>query len=378
MKSIVFQGATTSDIQFNLEEIITNGFSPTLAIAFGCHTCGLKELPEIFTKKGIKLIGTSTAGEFTGEDLTEEQIVVMLLDIDVSAFTLFDVESDYANSFVSGKRLGQFGKDHFEDPAFILFFSMNLSGESLIAGINDEVSGTASVFGGMSGDGMRMKETFTFGNTHYRNNGVTALVIDNAKVEVKGRALCGWQPIGVEHQITSAKDNVIYSINDRPALEVVKQYFGDFYANTLEDTSAVGMGAAQYPLQLQRGDNNVLRATLVANEDDGSLMMAGPINKGDIFRFSVAPGFEVIDETLKGFSDYHKENSEADALILVSCVARRMSLGPLLDDEVTGIYNFWKKPLAGFFSYGEIGQHGTGTSYFYNETCSLILLKERN
>jgi len=32
-----------------------------------------------------------------------------------------------------------------------------------------------------------------------------------------------------------------------------------------------------------------------------------------------------------------------------------MSLGSMVEEEIKGIQNLWNKPLAGFFSYGEVG-----------------------
>ena len=376
MESRLVKGSSIQEIEANIKSITSNDFSPTLAIVFGSHECKLQDLPKLFTNLGIQLIGASSAGEFTGEEIAEKSIMVMLMDLDPSAFKIFEIESDYARSFVAGKKIGEFAKSHFADPSFILMFSLQMSGESLISGINDEVSGRPSIFGGMAGDDLRMKETYTFSHNRFGSDIISVLVLDNNKVEAKGMALCGWQPIGVEHQITKAKDNIVYSINNQPALEVVKQYFGDYYDNSLEEDTVL-MGAAQYPLQLKRGGSNILRAALTANETDGSLFLAGPVSEGDYFKFSVAPGFEVIDETIKGFADYYEQNSDADAMILFSCKARHMSLGPLVEEEITGIHNIWKKPLIGFFCYGEVGQGTSGTSYFYNETCSLVLLKEK-
>ena len=376
MRSKTFMGHTVQDIETQLQDCISNDFQPTLALTFGSISCDLNGLCQLFDKYDVQLMGASSAGEFCEEDVQTESIVVMVMDMKPEYFKIWQSEIDYATSFIAGKKLAAYGKECFDNPAFIMVFSMTASGENIINGITDEISSYPKVFGGMAGDDMKMVGTYTFTNGNIGNNLITALVIDNDKVEVEGLALCGWQPIGMENTITKAKDNVIYTINNEPALSVVKKYFGEFFANTIEEES-VPMGAAQYPLQLKRGEDVVLRATLFANEEDGSLNMAGPVKEGDSFRFSIAPGFEVIEETVEGFKKYHEERPDADALILFSCKARHMSLGPLVENEIEGIYDIWEKPLAGFFTYGEVGQHGTGSSYYYNETCSLVLIKEK-
>lgn len=48
----------------------------------------------------------------------------------------------------------------------------------------------------------------------------------------------------------------------------------------------------------------------------------------------------------------------------------------MLEDEVEGIYDYWKKLMIGLFIYGEFGDNGKGCCEFYNEICLLVILKE--
>jgi hypothetical protein len=157
---------------------------------------------------------------------------------------------------------------------------------------------------------------------------------------------------------------------------VVQRYLGDTSPPFFEDLPLSFLGAAQYAIQMVRQGNYVSRTALNVNEKEGSIMMAGPVVEGDLFRFSIAPGFEVIDQTIEGFKEYATQFPDADAVLMFSCVARHISLGPLMEDEVEGIYNVWKKPMVGFFTYGEVGQRINGATHYYNETCSIVLLKE--
>lgn len=375
MKSKTIFTKSIQEINIQIKETIKDDFTPTLAIVFASLSCDTNELKEVLNKYQIQFIGATTAGEIGNKAIQSGGISLLLLDLDKSFFKIEQRVADYTNSYEMGKELAISAKASFQNPAFLVLFSLNISGEALIEGMTDESLGLPSIFGGMAGDDLKMQNTYTFSNQKNDNNLVTVLILDNDKIAVEGMALSGWQPIGVENCITKAKDNIIYEINGEPALEVVKKYFGDYYKNSLNGDS-VSLGAAQYPLQINRGDNFVLRAALTANEIDGSLKMAGPVNQGDNFRFSIAPGFEVVEDTIEGFKNYAIKQPEADALIMISCIARHMSLGPLIEEEVEGIYEVWNKPMVGFFSYGEVGQQEQGVSHFYNETCSLVLLKE--
>ena len=120
-----------------------------------------------------------------------------------------------------------------------------------------------------------------------------------------------------------------------------------------------------------------MRSPLVLDEDNGSITLMGGVNQGDKFRFSNSPGFEVIEQTIEEFEQLKDKSPDVDALILYSCKGRHGALGPLLEDEISGLYNYWNKPMIGFLSYGEIGNTPSGICEFHNETCSLVSLREK-
>jgi len=206
------------------------------------------------------------------------------------------------------------------------------------------------------------------------------LVFDHDKIAMQGLAICGWEPIGNVNTITKSSGNIVHTINDEPALDVFLRYFGYFESTNSTSTAVAALDkvSAQYPLQIVRKDGtSVLRSPMMSNEKDKSMVLGGAVTDGDKFRFSIAPGFQVIDQTVEEFGGLKNDFPEADALILFSCKGRQAALGPMIEDEVEGIYNYWLKPMIGFFSYGEIGNVKGGTCDFHNETCSLVLLKEK-
>lgn len=115
----------------------------------------------------------------------------------------------------------------------------------------------------------------------------------------------------------------------------------------------------------------------MADQNERTLILAGGVKEGDQFRFSISPGFEVIDQTLAEFGKFNQKTDQADAMLLISCKGRHAAFGPMLEDEVKGISDFWKAPMIGFMSYGEIGPNENGTCEFHNETCSLVTFKEK-
>ena len=133
-----------------------------------------------------------------------------------------------------------------------------------------------------------------------------------------------------------------------------------------------------YPIQIIRAnDYTILRSLFFVNEAEGTLVLAGGVEEGDKFRFSNPPGFEAIEQTIEEFGTLKRDIPEADAIILFSCKGRHGAFGPMLEEEIEGLYRYWEAPLVGFLSYGEFGNTINGTSEFHNESCSLVLLKEK-
>jgi len=147
--------------------------------------------------------------------------------------------------------------------------------------------------------------------------------------------------------------------------------------NELND-ALVRLGS-YFPILMQREDGDaVVRTSMFANVEERCLKFSGNVPQGSKFRFSLPPDFEVVDQVIAQSDNVRKNQlPQADALVMFSCVARHVSLGPLVSEEIEGLRNVWNAPLIGFFSYGEIGKATNGRHEFHNNTCCLVALKEK-
>ncbi|MCK5101169.1 MAG: FIST C-terminal domain-containing protein, partial [Cyclobacteriaceae bacterium] len=108
------------------------------------------------------------------------------------------------------------------------------------------------------------------------------------------------------------------------------------------------------------------------------IMVPRGIPEGSKFRFTLPPDFDVIDKVIQSARDIKKEGLDsADAEIIFSCIGRLMTLGPLVNEEIKGLTEVWRAPMAGFFSYGEFGSAPGGTPDFIGTSCSWVALKEK-
>jgi hypothetical protein len=372
-----FSAKSTAQLTTQIGKTLLNGYKPTLCILFTPFAGEIGAMQSIFSKHQIDLIGCTSAGEIQDDQVFDNAIVCMLLDIEKTAYTLFAETTGDSSTYKTAFNAGLAAKEAFENPGMLLLSGgIAIDAEQLVYGVKDAMGREIPFYGGLAADAALTK-TISFSNDFNSEEGIVCLIFDTDKVEMKGMATSGWEAIGGNNIITEAKGNVVYSINDEPALDVFLKYFG-FFDNTMHNGAPISSLSAQYPLQLQRNDGaSVLRSPTLADNEDRTLILAGGVKTGENFRFSIAPGFNVVEQTVAEFSNLHKETEAAEAAILFSCKGRHAAFGPIIEDEVSGLYNHWNVPMIGFFTFGEIGNASNGVTEFHNETCSMVVLREK-
>jgi hypothetical protein len=369
-------GENIDEIKSKFAKATADGFTPTLAIVFCSITQNRTELIDFFNEKKVDVLGSTTAGEILDSEVMEKTTVIMLLNINKANYKLFCEASD--ETYKVANDLGLFAKAAFANPSVVVISSgLTIDAEQIIKGFQD-VDKNIPLYGGLAGDDLTMKGSFVFSNQYDSSTGLIGLVLDGDKINVQGLATSGWDNIGIEKTITKSEGNVVYTIDDEPAVDVFVKYFQ--FTESVDNTAEIiAQNFAQYPLQLTKANGNtVLRAPLMVDIESRALIFAGGIPQGSKVKFSVQPGFDLIEKTTERVSTLKPMMPEADALIMFSCKARHMALGPMTGDEADMIRGIWNKPLIGFFTYGEIGTAKDSLCDFHNETCSMVILKEKN
>lgn len=379
MKAKSIKGKSLDKIKSELDNALADGFKPTLAIVFLSIKQDREAICKLLEEHNIQIFGATTAGEFIDGEIGEESVAIMLLDISTEKFKVLSIETGESTTSKISEEIGKKGLEIFENPAFIVSSGgITTDGEMIVKGIEDVVGSDAIIFGGLAGDDFSMSGTFAFTNGKYSINGLVVIVLDADRVNVTGLATSGWQPVGTVRIITKSEGNVVYTIDDQPALDVVIKYMGvNKNIDELKDV-IINVGS-EFPMQLQRENAEpVIRAPLFANKEDRSLVCAGSVPQGSKVRFSLPPDYNVIEKVVEECQGVkEREMPTADAMIMFSCKARHLSLGPMVSDEIDQIKEVWNTPMAGFFSYGEMGKASKGIHEFHNNTCSLVVLSDK-
>lgn len=379
MNAKSIKGKSPKEIQFAIEQIVSEGFKPTLALVFCSVSQDIKAITKLLDKKDIAVFGITTSGEFIDEETEIGSVAMLLLDINKDYFQIFIEEFTDKNCKEVAVSIAQKAKEKFKIPAFLIGVSNpQTDGEEVLRGLEDIIGKDLKAFGGCAGDDYSFTETLVFTNKKISNNGIVCVVINEEKVAIEGVATCGWKAVGTEKTVTKSEGNHVYTIDNVPALDITVKYGG--LENITPDNKDILMEiASSFPLQLQRENGDpVMRPPLVVDWTDHSFYTSGSVPQGSKVRFSLPPDFDVMEKVIKSVQNLKDtEMPEAEAVIVFSCAGRVLSFGPMMTEELEGIKKVWDVPMVGMFSNAELARATGGNLEMHNLTTCCVALKEK-
>lgn len=379
MRAKSIRGKSTTEINEALEQSMTDGFAPTLAIVFLSVSQDRKAISTALHGKGIQIFGVTTNGEFTDEESQKLSTAILLLDMKRAYFSVLYQEyraDDFRDVAFS---LAKETLHTFERPAFLIAGShLSTDAEALLHGFEEAISPLVNVYGCMAGDDFSFTDQFVFTNDWESNKGMLVLALDEDKIMIRGKATCGWKAVGTEKTVTKSEGTHVFTVDNVPVLDLTVKYGG--IENVSPDNPNLLLElAANFPLQLQREKGDpVMRPGLIVDWTDHSFHCSGSVPQGSKVRFSLPPDFDVMEKVIQATADLKaNEMPEADAVVVFSCAGRILSLGPLMSQELEGIKNIWKVPMVGMFSNAELARVTGGNLEMNNLTTCVVALKEK-
>lgn len=325
------------------------------------------------TYPDIELIGGSTDGELSSKlGFAEDSITLMLFhsdEIDIKAGFVDDVSENMEEKIEKAiNETKSKLKKHLKF-CIINAVSFPFSAVVILKHFQKYLGKDFPIFGGTTADQWKMKKTFQFFKNQVRSNAITFLIFSGPIFFGSGIG-CGWTPIGNPGKITKVENNIVYEIDNKPALDFFYHYLGKSFNNLVA-----------YPLAVFETENSeefYLRAPTVENREVGSLIFAGDIPKNSTIQITHTTRERILDGSEKALNQaMNNYNGKKPALaICFSCSARKQVLGTKTNQEYN-ILNSTKPDLKvfGFYGYGEIAPLKKNTeSKFHNETFVCLLV----
>lgn len=337
----------------------------------------LKELAKHYPKS--KLIGCSSAGEIAGPDILDHSISVAVARLEHTAIKAVATEiKDATDSFAAGERIANLLQNEKLKGIFLLSDGLNVNGSELIRGVNSIVSNDVTVTGGLAGDGDRFKQTWAIFAGEIKLNTIVAIGFYGDHIQIGHGSQGGWDVFGPERVITRSKNNILYALDNSPALDLYKEYLGE---------RAAGLPATGllFPLAIRKDKHDakqLVRTILSIDEKEKSLTFAGDVPTGYLAQLMRANFDRLVMGATKA-AEYANQvfisqQNKPVLSVAISCVGRRLLLGDRTEEETESTLSVLPKGTQqlGFYSYGELSPYATGTCDLHNQTMTLTTFSE--
>lgn len=180
----------------------------------------------------------------------------------------------------------------------------------------------------------------------------------------------GCAPIGPVRRITAARGNVVMAIDERPALDVLKEDMGELLARDLR--RAAGAIFAGFPVAGSDTGDYLVRNLVAIDPPRGWIAVAEQVAMGDAIIFCRRDPASALADLERMLADVKRRaGGPPKAGLYFTCIARGPNLFGEGGRELAAIRAaLGEFPLAGFFGNGEIA---SDRIYGYTGVLALFL-----
>jgi len=350
-----------------------------LVLAFGSREAIVKpgiyeHLKSLYPNADIAF--ASTAGEIINDAVYDNTVVATAIELEkTSVKCVLTNIKEHKNSFDVGNFLQKQIDGDDLSCIFIISDGTFINGSELVSGFNEDNVKQVPITGGLAGDAARFEKTFTGLNNVPSQGNVIAVGFYGKDMSIGHGSFGGWDEFGHERIITKSDKNVLFEIDNKNALDLYKQYLGD-YVNELPGSALL------FPLsiRLNGSEKNLVRTILAVDEENKSMTFAGNLPEGSKVRLMKANFDKIIEASSTAASNaFVSIKDKPDLAILVSCVGRKLILQDRIDEEVEAAKEVLGNDttIAGFYSYGEISPFNSSTQCeLHNQTMTITTFTE--
>lgn len=320
-----------------------------------------------------RLIVSSTSGEITGTEITEDQLTVTAVALEKTRIGCATLPiQNSRESHALGCELARMLSDPELVHIFIVADGQLTNGTELARGLNENLPAGVVLSGGLAGDGARFQKTVVGLDEPPVSGRVVALGFYGRHFKSSCGSGGGWASFGPERAVTRAEGNRLYELDGRSALALYKQYLGD-------QAAELPGSALRFPLSISPvdGGSDVVRTILSIDEATQSMTFAGDIPTGAKVHFMRASYEDLLDGA--AHASEQARGHLAELIVCVSCVGRRIVLGQRTEEETEIVRDILgaKAVLTGFYSYGELAPASHGNiCQLHNQTMTVTAFSE--
>ena len=325
------------------------------------------------------ITGCSSSGEIEDISVHNNSIVITGVSFETSKVVYNEV---YLPSHNDSKTAGIELIDKFDKEGlkhvYVLSEGVNVNGDNLVKGLSHQYSDVFAITGGLSGGTtLSVSDTLILTNDmKFVSNLVVGIGFYGEDLKVGYGALAGLNSLGVDRIITKSEDNIVYEIDDEPALDLLTRLLGSISDKHIDESIFI-------PLSVREDitNNPFIRTVIKANKIDGSITFTGNIPEGSIVRL-MKSNIDRVVNAAEGAAEVSIEpigNTHTDLTIVTSCAGRKNVLKELVEEEIQAVREVVGEDatITGFYAYGEISPYISGMKCeLHNQTISITSISE--
>ena len=334
----------------------------------------LKEVKALFPDGHI--VFGSTAGEIIEDSVRQGSVSLTAIEFEKCNFEVKrkNVSETSDEHQLGQKLLNEFSKEGLKH-IFLVSEGSSINGSALIEGFEDVRINNIGLSGGLCGDDDRFERTLASYNESPKEGEIIAIGFYGKSLEITSANYGGWTPFGPERIITKSEKNILFELDDQPALDLYKKYLG-------EKAKELPTSALLYPLSVRINEKAepLVRTILTIDDDANTMTLAGDVPEGARVQLMMSTVDDIVDGASMAAQYAMKgRQNKPELAILVSCVGRKLVMDQRTEEEVEEVISVIgnRTAITGFYSYGEMAPFaGQDACKLHNQTMTLTLFSE--
>ena len=324
------------------------------------------------------VIGTTAEGVLAGDREYEAGPAVVVWLARLPGAWLEPVSLEYMQTPEGGAFAGWPERLSGEWPAnaalVLLADPFSFPVDAFVKRMEEDHPGVPIVGGMASGGGQPGTNTLVAGPRTY-DSGAVGVVVGGG-VRVRPVVSQGCRPVGRPLVITKAQENLIVELGGVPALQRLREMYGDLDEvdrELVRSSLHVGRVASEYRDTFRRGDF-LVRNVMGADPDTGVIAVGDLVRTGQTVQFHVRDAASADEDLRELLCGTPRPVSPAGALMF-TCNGRGSRLFAEPSHDARTLQDcLGPLPTAGFFAQGEIGPIGSRT-FLHGFTASIALFE---
>lgn len=319
----------------------------------------------------------SSCGNITANLVDENAITITAIEFEKSSFVIKTsnvLNADF-DSFKTGSDLiNQFPKEGLKY-VFVVSEGSFINGSALTKGMNNATNDNILITGALCGDSDRFEKTIASYNENPKPGEIIAIGFYGESLEISFSIYGGWTPFGPERMVTKSEGNVLYELDNMPALDIYKRYLG-------EKSKELPGAALLYPLNVKTSSDkqSIVRTIINIDEANNTMILAGDIPENSKVQLMMTNVDNIANASERAAREaLSLRTKKPELAMLVSCIGRKIVLDQRVEEEIEEVTQVIGDDIAvtGLYSYGEIAPfHGEISCQLHNQTMTVTLLSE--